>query len=500
MSRGGLVAAMRRSRLVRLVMKPSPLLGAAALGLLLAPGCGELGRFDLGGPDGAARADGGAADGAQDGAREGGPTDGGGVPDMAAGPTYYQDILPIFESKCLRCHQQGGIGPFRLDLFTSARDKAALIALKTGSGEMPPYLVAHDGSCGDFQHDATLGAEQVRLIALWAEGGRLEGTRRDVTVPPLPTLTGGTDYATPAFAPVKQGGALAQFDEYRCFLLDPAISGTKYITGYDVIPGTPEIVHHVIGFVVDPAKTTGSGQTNAQVMAALDAREPDRLGWSCFGAAGDGVEVEGAPVTWAPGQGLVEYPAGVGAKIKPTHRFVIQVHYNMDQPAKEGKTDSTKVRLRYAETVERLGLFLLPDGFLESLRKGTPDSLAAGQASVKYTWTKTAAQLGLPGSFDVSVMGVMPHMHARGRKQEIRLRTGDGPDACVARVDAWNFNWQKAYFYKTAPVIKPTSAITVTCDYDTSADGAAVMPGWGTQNEMCLAVLFVALPPSLGLY
>jgi hypothetical protein len=41
-----------------------------------------------------------------------------------------------------------------------------------------------------------------------------------------------------------------------------------------------------------------------------------------------------------------------------------------------------------------------------------------------------------------------------------------------------------------------TSLLQATCEYDTSADTAPVLPGWGTRNEMCLTVLMVALPPS----
>ncbi len=40
----------------------------------------------------------------------------------------------------------------------------------------------------------------------------------------------------------------------------------------------------------------------------------------------------------------------------------------------------------------------------------------------------------------------------------------------------------------------PSTRIQVTCEYDTSMDTEAVLPGWGTRNEMCLNILIVALP------
>ena len=70
-----------------------------------------------------------------------------------------------------------------------------------------------------------------------------------------------------------------------------------------------------------------------------------------------------------------------------------------------------------------------------------------------------------------------------------------GALACASHLEGWDFHWQEFYFYKTPPAITPDSEVQVTCEYDTSADTAPVLPGWGTRNEMCLTVLMVALPP-----
>ena len=35
-----------------------------------------------------------------------------------------------------------------------------------------------------------------------------------------------------------------------------------------------------------------------------------------------------------------------------------------------------------------------------------------------------------------------------------------------------------------------------TCEFDTSADKEPITPGWGTQNEMCLATLYMTVPLS----
>jgi hypothetical protein len=409
--------------------------------------------------------------------------------------TYYEDALPIFEQHCLECHQTGGIAPFRLDDYADAKTHAAEVLAATQVREMPPWAATSDGSCQEFSHSLALADNELETIAGWARGGAAEGTPRSVNVPALPSLPDATEFSTPEFSPVAQGGELAEFDEYRCFLVDPGFTSVKYITGYDVAPGTPSVIHHVLAMLVDPdAKSDLDGQTNGEVMAALDAESPDRDGWPCFGMAGDNVEVESVPVIWAPGQGVVEYPGESGVPIVPGHRLVLQVHYNLaDNPGTI--TDQSTVRLRLADSVPNIGVFVLDDPFLNTLYSDTPASLAPGQTSVKYTWESHVSDYfgDLPG---VELYGIMPHMHQRGHKYRMNFGSDDASLGCGIDVGTWDFHWQHMYFYASPLAMTQDTRVQVTCDYDTSADTEPVLPGWGTRNEMCLATMYFVVPAS----
>jgi len=37
-------------------------------------------------------------------------------------------------------------------------------------------------------------------------------------------------------------------DDYRCFVLDPHLTRDAFITGLNILPGTPPVVHHVLLF------------------------------------------------------------------------------------------------------------------------------------------------------------------------------------------------------------------------------------------------------------
>jgi mono/diheme cytochrome c family protein len=434
--------------------------------------------------------------------------DAGQDPAPQASVTYWQDMVPLFEQHCLQCHQQGGIGPVRLDQYSEAKRFAALIAYDTKARVMPPWHATSDGSCGDFQDSLALSDAEIERIQQWVAAGAPEGRAGDVTLPGLDTLSAAEEYALPRYVPVAQGGEYAVDDDYHCFVVDASVAQNRFITGYDIVPGAPEVVHHVLVSVVDPnAPADGppsAHTTNAEVMAKLDAESPDRPGWTCFGQAGDGVSVRATPVVWAPGQGVVRFPNDSGAPLRPSDKLVIQVHYNLSDPAQRGRADATRVRLSLAPKVENIAIFATPDALLESLFGPAPDMLEPGKPSVLYTFQKTIAELELEdaeGLIDarqlenLQLWGVMPHMHEAGRKLQLRVKTqAESASRCAVDVQAWDFHWQRMYFYEKAWPVRADTAFEITCDYDTSRATAPILPGWGTGNEMCLTTLFFTVP------
>ncbi len=408
--------------------------------------------------------------------------------------TFWDDVAPVLYDNCVTCHRQGGIGPFALENYEQALPWSTAIAAAVQGRTMPPWLVTDDGSCGDFADSRWLADETVEMIVAWNDDGSPQGEPRDdLTLPAPEMLQGATPFGTPNFIPEIQGGELAEFDEYRCFLVDPQLAGDRFLTGYDVMPGNEAIVHHVLVMPVDPTEMVGPGTTNADVMQALDDESPDRDGWPCFGEAGDGVDVSGIPVAWAPGQGIVEFPAGTGLRIEQVEQLVIQVHYNLVNPDSRGQPDQTNVMLRLEEQVDREGFMLLPDPFLESIFGGQPIELPPGEPSVEYTWELPVADL-LAGSgiTEIDLVGVFPHMHEFGQAMGLEI---DGPGGleCAADVPRWDFNWQLQYFYEQPRTLTTDDVLRVTCDFDTSDATEPVTPGWGTNNEMCLMGLFLTI-------
>jgi hypothetical protein len=415
----------------------------------------------------------------------------------AAAPTYWQDVAPIYYARCVHCHQAGGIGPFALDEHAPAQQWAAASAAAVEAKTMPPWLVTDDGSCGSFAGSRALAPEEVATIRAWADAGAAQGEPRDdLVAPAIDVLTDAVTYETPLFIPEVQGGALAANDEYRCFRVDTGLTGDRFMTGYSVDPGVDAMIHHVLAVIVDPEAPGAGGVKNRDIITALDAESPDREGWPCFGAAGDGVQPRGIPVSWAPGMGVSELPEGTGYRVTTDDWLILQVHYNLSDPGLAGREDTTAVNVRWADAVEREGHFYLPDDLLMSLSTPNPVELTPGLPSVEYSFDfDLATYLPAFGATSGKLHGIFPHMHQRGRKLKVELVEGDAAPQCAADVQRWDFDWQLYYFYDEPIPLTLDSKLRITCDYDTRGATEPVLPGWGTQNEMCLAGVFIVPDP-----
>jgi hypothetical protein len=142
--------------------------------------------------------------------------------------------------------------------------------------------------------------------------------------------------------------------------------------------------------------------------------------------------------------------------------------------------------------VEREARQTLSDPFLYGAVLGNPDQLPPGQEHAKYEWSMTIADATFESAAqgDVEIYGLLPHMHKRGNSMTVEFGSDDGMQ-CGANIDRWDFDWQRLYFLETPLLANYQDEIRVVCDYDTSRDAAPILPGFGTEDEMCLVGLYI---------
>jgi len=307
-------------------------------------------------------------------------------------------------------------------------------------------------------------------------------------------------------------------DDYRCFLLDPELERDAWLTGTHVLPGNPDVVHHVILFQVPPEQVAAA--------EAKDAAEEDE-GWTCFGGTGleqfQNVDNAAWIGAWAPGGEESVVKPGFGVRLAKGARVVMQVHYNLlagQQP------DTSAAQLRLApgkRPYQALSTMLLPAPVELPCRPEHSDGelcdRAAAVADVKERFGaegNTADLLhllcgGEPRAGEVqscvrtlgeplTIHGVAGHMHLLGRSIRIEVRPGTPQAQTVLDIPVWDFDDQGSR--PIEPItLQPFEQVKVTCthvqwlrDKLPAFEGQPdryVVWGEGTTDEMCLGLLQV---------
>ena len=314
-------------------------------------------------------------------------------------------------------------------------------------------------------------------------------------------------------------------DDYRCFLLDPGLSEDAWLTGTNIAPGTPDLVHHVILFRVDESLTATA--------EAEDARSPEP-GWTCFGAMGlegefnnlDDASWLGA---WAPGGSETVTRDGYGVALDEGTRIVMQVHYSLlfqDDADLAGLKDLSATQIRWrpqaGSDLQAVHTVLLPAPVELPCRPeyagGELCNHDASVADVKERFGESAGQTAnllhlLCGTEvapsetmsctrdvprDMTILGVAGHMHLLGRWIRIEANVGTPRETELLDIPLWDFDDQAARPIKPLR-LKAGDTLTVTChheqtlrDFHPAFEGTQekyVVWGEGSSDEMCLGIV-----------
>jgi hypothetical protein len=404
--------------------------------------------------------------------------------------TYFRDVKPIIDGRCVACHEEGGIGPIDLSKPEVVAQAAPVIHTQVGDRIMPPW---HAGEgCNTFTNDRSLTEDQIATVLDWIDLGAPMGDPANAA-DPLPPLELGlqrTDLQLGTDAPYTPVGA----DDYRCFVVEWPETTIQYVEGFNLVPTNPAVVHHANLYI-----GTGAG---VQEFRDNDARAPGP-GYPCFGGAfANGVALLGS---WAPGSTGIVYPQGTGIRIEPGAVIVMEMHFNTG--GERSGPDQSTLNLQLVDSVEREAVIAPFWNFQEWSTNHNMD-IPAGMSDVMHTF-----QLNPDGLFQLfapwltarrlKIHGAGMHMHQLGTSGRLRIVHDDMSEQCVLEIPKWDFNWQYGYLLtETIPFVLGADQLYLECHWDNTPANQPLVDGvrretrdvnWGSSSadEMCIGYLYV---------
>ena len=391
----------------------------------------------------------------------------------SADPTFAEDVAPIVYKNCTSCHRPGGLAPFSLLDYESAAPKVAKIRGMVASGRMPPWQAT--GPRGVFRNDRRLTDQERDMIVRWVNTGAKPGDPKNL--PPRPEYPERWEIGTPdaivqmpdAFT-VPASGTI----EYQYFEVPTGITEEKWVQAIEIMPGSREVVHHVLVYAKvppPPGASPAARAPGAPRPAPLFIRNRAHAGEDRPQADSTPPRQLGALIgTTAPGTNVVEFPAGTALRLRAGTVLTFQMHYTAHGHEMQ---DRTSVGFRFAKE--------MPD----------EEIFAGAFTNASFTLPAGAKDVSVPSEIGVSqpvkIWGLLPHTHLRGTRWQYELERPDGTSEIVLDVPRYDFNWQTFYLFATPLEIQPGSKLTAMAWYDNSASNKnnpnpAIDVKWGDQT------------------
>jgi Tfp pilus assembly protein PilF/mono/diheme cytochrome c family protein len=358
--------------------------------------------------------------------------------------TFNKDVAPIIFNNCAVCHHAGGSGPFSLLGYRDVRSHARQIAAVTASRYMPPWLP--EPGYGKFIGERRLTDGQIRTIQQWVEQGEHEGVASDL--PPTPKFSDEWELGKPDLVvKLPQPYVLlagANTDSWPRFVLPVHVSGTRYVTGVEIRPGNPRIVHHCY-IAIDRTQTLhiANGEIYEVGTGGMDGQ-----------FAGGNAELDSRFLTWRPGSPPYLEPEGMTWRLDKDTDLILIMHL-----LTSGKSEAIQPSVGFyfsdkPPTKTPMIVRLEQDGNID---------IPAGAKNFEIS-----DDLELPAN--VKALSILPHAHYLCKEMRVYATLPDGTRKWLIWVKRWDFDWQGVFRYSEPVDLPKGTVLSMRYIYDNSSD------------------------------
>jgi mono/diheme cytochrome c family protein len=393
----------------------------------------------------------------------------------ASNVTFTKDVAPIVQQHCQSCHRPGEGTPFSMLSYEEARPWAIAMKRMVVTRAMPPWF--EDGHTEKFENNRSLTQTQIDTIAAWVDAGAPKGDPKDMP-PALDFVKGWTIpkpdkiYQLPRAFSVPATGIL----DYQYVILPTGFTKDTWVQDVEAAPTDRSVVHHIVAYVRTPGSNYFKDQPKGEFFVAPPAKTGEK-------AAKDDVPSDWL-VGYAPGQPPDMFVPGQAKLIPAGSDIVLEVHY---MPEGKASTDQSNVGLVLAKEAPTERVMTLQAGNEKfKIPPGDPDY----RVDASYTFRR-----------EVTLLGLHPHMHMRGKDMSYRLVFPNGETRSILNVPHYNWHWQLWYNLAKPITLPAGTRVECTAHYDNSANNPenpdpSKTVTWGQQSfdEMMVCFFNVAFP------
>ena len=347
--------------------------------------------------------------------------------------TYSNQIVRIFNKRCVECHRSGEVAPFTLTSYNDVigwEDTILEVIRTKGRNSMPPWYASPEHDHEGFSNDARLSEEEKVLIETWVNNGMPEGDKSQLPDPPqfaqgwrMPEPDQVIRMRKTPFNVAAEGVV-----KYQYFPVDPGWDEDKYIIAAEARPDNVPVVHHIIAFVIPPGEAEKPDPKNRRLL-----------------------------VGYAPGATPNVMDEGTAIHVPAGSTLIFEMHYT---PNGTPQTDLSYIGVKFTEkkNVRKLqrGGAAITHKF--EIPAGAPDHVVEAEHRVRR---------------DQMLLEMTPHMHLRGKSFKYVAEYPNGEREILLDVPNYDFNWQLGYKLKKPRLLRAGTVIHCTAVFDNSADNPA---------------------------
>jgi hypothetical protein len=353
-------------------------------------------------------------------------------------------VATILRDRCQICHRPGEAAPFSMLTYEETRPWAKAIKSAVLTKKMPPWFA--DPAIGKFSNDASLRPSEIDTIVRWVDAGAPEGDPAGMAPPSrfaegwaIPAPDAVIELPTPFEIPAQ--GTI----EYQHILIPAPFQTDRWVQFAEARPSDRAHVHHIIAFIREPgSKWLKDAKPGVPFVPKKDEEDTN-------------ADTSELPsdflVGYAPGQPPERFTTGQAKLIRAGSDIILQVHYTTD--GKPGR-DRSRIGLVFAKEPPAKRVFTL--------------SATNGKFRIPAGAPNHRVDAEFELGSDVTLYGLHPHMHGRGKDFEYRVTLPDGEKRTLLRVPNYRATWQ-LWYDLAEPILLPKGAIIeCTAHFDNSTN------------------------------